>query len=172
MIPVLETDRLRMRAHTEEDLDASMVMWGDPKVYRYISGKAGTREECWSRLTRFIGHWALKGFGYWLVEERATGGFVGEVGFSDFLREMEPRIDGTLEAGWVLSPAHHGKGYATEAVTAALRWGRRHFPDMPITCLIAPENAASIKVARKGGFVDRCVGTYKDEPSIVMDWKG
>ena len=100
MTPILETKRLRMRGHVAGDLDASLAMWRDPDVYRYISGKAGTREECWARLMRFSGHWHLQGFGYWLVEETATGAFVGEVGFADFMREMTPSLEGTLEAGW------------------------------------------------------------------------
>jgi RimJ/RimL family protein N-acetyltransferase len=146
-----------------------MAMWQDERVYRHISGKPGTREECWGRLMRYLGHWHLKGFGYWLVEEKATGAFVGEVGFADFLREMEPAIDGSLEGGWVLSPEHHGQRYGTEAVTAGLDWVRTHFPALPVTCIIHPENAASIALAKKCGFTERCIGTYKDEEALVMD---
>ncbi|MCI5045325.1 MAG: GNAT family N-acetyltransferase [Aquisalinus sp.] len=170
--PVLETGRLRLRGHNAADLEASMAMWNELEVYRFISGQPGTKAECWSRLMRFAGHWALMGWGYWLVEEKETGSFVGEVGFSEFYRVHEPSIEGSMEAGWVLMPAHHGKGYATEAVTCAIRWARQHFPDLSITCLIHPENAASIRIGEKCGFKKRCVGTFKSEPSLVMDWQG
>jgi len=151
MTPTLETPRLRMRGHKSEDLNASLAMWSTPAVYRYTSGKPTTREECRARLLRAAGHWALEGYGYWLVEERASGAFVGEVGFSDFMRDMTPPIDGTMEAGWVLSAEHHRKGYGSEAVTAAIAWARRERPGQPMTCLIHPDNAPSIGLAQKCG---------------------
>lgn len=172
MTPILETPRLRMRGHRSDDLGASLAMWSTPAVYRYTSGKPATREDCRARLLRFAGHWALEGYGYWLVEERASGAFVGEVGFSDFMRDMTPSIEGTMEAGWVLSPAHHRKGYGHEAVTAAIAWARLERPLLPMTCLIHPDNAASIGLARKCGFVPRCRAVYRGEEELLMDWVG
>jgi RimJ/RimL family protein N-acetyltransferase len=73
---------------------------------------------------RYVGHWSWLGFGYWLVEEKTSGQFVGEVGFADYKREIEPSIDDVPEIGWVLVPAMYGRGYATESVRAAIDWGR------------------------------------------------
>jgi RimJ/RimL family protein N-acetyltransferase len=59
------------------------------------------------RLLRYVGHWAVLGFGYWVVEEKASGEFVGETGFADYRREMKPSLDGAPEIGWVLTPRFH-----------------------------------------------------------------
>jgi len=77
-------------------------MWGDPEVTRYIGGRPFTAEEVWSRLLRYIGHWQWIGFGTWVAEERATGAFVGEIGFCDYRREIDPPLD-LPEAGWALA---------------------------------------------------------------------
>jgi RimJ/RimL family protein N-acetyltransferase len=110
---------------------------------------------------RYRGHWNLLGFGYWVIEEKATEAFVGEVGLSESKREMEPSIEGIPEAGWVLAPAHFGKGYATEAVAAVIEWSRAHLGALPLACIIAPDNAASLRVAKKCGFEERCQAKYR-----------
>lgn len=118
----IDTERLTMRRPRLEDFEEALAMWADPQVTRYITGKPSTREEMWFRLLRNAGHWDLMGFGFWVVHEKSTGRFVGEVGLADFHRDIEPPLGNFKEAGWVLSPAAHGQGYATEAVHAALRW--------------------------------------------------
>jgi RimJ/RimL family protein N-acetyltransferase len=123
----------------------------------------------WARLLRYVGHWAALQYGYWVVREKATGAFVGEVGFADFRREMKPSIEGLPETGWVLSPSAHGKGYATEAVRAALAWGDRAFHGKKTVCLIDPSNTASIRVADKCGYKEIARTTYKDLPTIVFE---
>jgi RimJ/RimL family protein N-acetyltransferase len=168
-IPIIETDRLIMRGHKMDDFTASATMWAQPEVVRYISGKPSTREESFARLLRYAGHWQLRGYGYWLVEEKTGGAFVGEVGFGDFMREMTPSIEGMMEAGWVLSPDQHGKGYATEAVKAAIGWARTFFPTLPITCILDQVNKPSFHVAEKCGFKQRLMGDYKGEKVLVMD---
>ena len=78
--PTVETTRLKLRAHTLADFPDSFAMWADPDVARFIGGKPSTKEESWQRFQRYPGHWALMGFGYWLIEEKATGRFAGEMG--------------------------------------------------------------------------------------------
>jgi RimJ/RimL family protein N-acetyltransferase len=128
-IPVLETERLRLRAHRFEDFADCAAMWADPAVARFIGGKPLSEEEAWTKFLRYAGHWALLGFGYWAAEEKATGKFVGEVGFADYKRGIEPSLKGTPEVGWVLAPVFHGKGYATEAVRAVVGWSDRCFQE-------------------------------------------
>ena len=89
-VPVLETERLRLRGHRLDDFAASSAMWADEVVTRYIGGRPFTEEEVWARLLRYVGHWALVGYGYWVLEEKATGAFVGEMGFGDFKRDIQP----------------------------------------------------------------------------------
>ena len=102
-IPVLETPRLVLRGHALADFADSARMWADPQVTRFIGGRPSTEEEAWARFLRYPGHWALLGYGYWVVVEKATGGFVGEVGLADFRREMTPSFAGEPEAGWALA---------------------------------------------------------------------
>ena len=119
-LPTLSTARLRLRPHRPDDFDACAALWADPRVTQHIQGRPQTREEVWARLLRYAGHWAWLGFGYWAVEE--GGRTIGELGFADFKRALEPSLDGAPEPGWALSPAVWGQGYATEALTAALAW--------------------------------------------------
>ena len=97
-------------------------MWKEEAVVRHITGRPSTAEESWSRLLRYAGHWTQLGFGYWALEEKATGRFIGELGLADYQRQMDPTFEGDPEIGWVLSPSAHGKGYATEAVTRVVEW--------------------------------------------------
>lgn len=167
-VPVVETARLTLRGHRPEDLGACAAMWADPEVTRHISGRPFSREEVWAKLLRYAGHWAWLGFGYWAVEEKASGRFVGDVGFADFKREIEPSLEGTPELGWVLAPWSHGRGYATEAARAALGWGDAKFGAARTVCIVAPEHRASLRVAEKCGYREVQRTTYKGEPTILL----
>ena len=168
-IPIVETERLILRDHRLSDFEAYVAMWRDPVVTRFIGGKARTREESWARLLRHAGMWHHLGFGFWAIEEKASGGLIGEGGFLELKREMTPSLEGTLETGWSLLPEAHGKGYATEAVSAMLRWGAANRSGVAITCFIDPSNTASLRVAAKVGFVERTRATYAGEPVVVFD---
>jgi RimJ/RimL family protein N-acetyltransferase len=142
-------------------------MWADSVVTRYIGSKPFTGEQSWTRFLRYIGHWSLLGFGYWVVEERETGRFIGEVGFADYKRFIEPSLDGTPEIGWVFAPHAHGRGYATEAVLAVTAWGDVHFQSARTACIIHPENAPSIRVAVKCGYREFRLTTYNGQPTMM-----
>ena len=172
-VPVIETERLRLRGYRPEDFADSAAMWADPEVTRYIGGKPLTEEDVWGRMLRGVGHWAWQGFGYWVMEEKATGSFAGEMGFSDWKREMEPSLRGVPELGWVLARRVHGKGYATESARAAIAWGDAHIRAAHsrlgrTVCIIHPEHVRSIRVAEKCGFLEVQRTTYKGEPTIVF----
>jgi len=171
-IPALETGRLRMRGHTLADFDSIRRLWSDGQVTRFIGGRPQTEEECWARLLRYLGHWSLLGYGYWLIEEKSSGSFVGEAGLLNLRRAIVPPLGDVPEAGWVLSPAHQGKGYATEAVRAALQWADSHFGSQPVVCLIHPENQSSLRVAQKCGFAPLRQSTFRDQPTIVLERPG
>ncbi|PVE24988.1 GNAT family N-acetyltransferase [Microvirga sp. KLBC 81] len=165
---MLETERLVLRAHRVSDFADSLDLWRNPEVTRFIGGRPYTQEEIWARLVRYVGHWVLLGYGYWAVTDKATGRFIGEVGFADFKRDIEPSFEGMPEIGWVLAPHAHGKGYATEAVRAAIAWGDDHFEAAGTVCIIAPENQPSIRVAEKCGYREFLHTTYKDNPTIMF----
>ena len=172
-VPLIETERLRLRRHRREDFAECAAMWADPVVTRYIGGKPLTEEGAWARVLRTVGHWAWMGFGYWVLEEKATGSFVGEMGFSDWKREIEPSLKGVPELGWVLATRMHGKGYATEAVRAAIAWADANIKTNQhelgrLVCIIHPEHGKSIRVAEKTGFKEVLRTTYKEEPTILF----
>jgi len=166
--PTLETARLRLRAHRPDDFAACRAIWSDPEVVRHIGGKPATGEETWRRLLTYAGLWNLLGFGYWAIEERASGVYIGDIGFAEFQRDMEPSLRGMLECGWALARAAHGRGYASEAVAAIEAWRRVHRPASRAVCIIAPDNIASVRVAEKAGFERWCETTYHGKPTAVF----
>jgi len=167
-VPIIETARLRLRGHRVEDFGDCAAMWGDPAVVRHIGGRPFTAEETWGKILRYAGLWSLLGFGYWAIEEKGSGRFVGEVGFADFKREIEPSFAGAPEIGWALASWAHGSGFATEAVGAAVAWGDEHLAVARTVCLIDPNNLASIRVAAKCGYREFARTTYKDHPTILF----
>lgn len=168
-VPVLTTERLILRANTAEDFDDCAALWGDPQVVRHISGVPSTPMESWMRLQRYAGHWALMGYGFWAVEERESGRYVGEVGLAQFKRGVGTRFDTAPEAGWVLAPWSHGKGYATEAVTAALAWSEATIAMTRCVCMIAPDHKGSLRVAEKCGFTPFTETTFMDSPVVLLE---
>ncbi len=161
-VPEILTPRLRLRGHLLADFDDFAQMQGDPLVMQHITGVALSRDDAWQKFSRSPGHWSLRGFGYWIICDRHSGSFIGETGFANFERSIEPSLTPFLEAGWVLSRGAHGRGLATEAVSAALQWADTNYPDNPAVCMIDPVNAASVAVADKCGF----------KPWTKTDYKG
>ena len=168
MVPVLETARLRLRAFREQDLDPWAAAMADPAVVRYLGGSPFAREDTWRRVASATGVWLILGYGYWAVERKRDGALIGQVGFADFKREMEPRIDGLPEMGWIFVPSAQGKGYASEAVAICLEWAAGALPGREIVAIIDPDNGPSIRVAEKAGFASREAATYKNEPILLF----
>src|SRR5688500_15052962 len=163
---MIETERLTLRLHRVEDFANTAEMWGDPVVTKHIGGKPSTTEESWHRILRNMGHWQAMGWGYWVVREKKTGRFAGEAGFAHLKRELDPSFGDTPEAGWVLSPWAHGKGFAAEAMRAALAWlGEKK----RTVCMIDPDNEASLKLAAKLGYREYARTTYKGAPSVLLE---
>jgi RimJ/RimL family protein N-acetyltransferase len=103
-----------------------------------------------------------------VVEEKATGGFLGETGFADWRRGIVPPIVGIPEVGWVFTARAHGKGYATEAATAVLAWGDAHFGKIRTVCLINPANTASLRVAAKCGYIEETRTVFNGHSVVVL----
>ena len=160
-IPTLETERLRLRAHTLDDFPAFVTMWAHPDVTRWIDGQPRPSEDTWLKFLRAAGFWFHLGFGPWVIEEKASGDVVGEVGFGDFKRNIDPPMEGTPEMSWVLAAPFHAKGMAQEAARVALEWGDAHLPGGQIGCIIDPLNAPSIAMAEKLAFVQAGRALYK-----------
>lgn len=165
---ILTTAHLTLAPPTRDHFPTCAALWARPEVAHHITGRPNTPEECWARVLRYAGHWALHGWGFWVVSETRTGQFVGELGFMDFRRDIDPPIGEAPEIGWVLAPEMHGKGYATEAGRAALGWGRDRFGPVRAACMIKPDNAASLAVAGRLGFVEYARTTYHGKDEVLL----
>jgi RimJ/RimL family protein N-acetyltransferase len=146
MTPVqLETDRLILRMWREEDFEAYEKLCADPEVMRFLGGKALDRLEAWRSMAFLVGHWELRGYGHFVVEEKATGEFAGRIGF------MNPGGWPAFEIGWTLARQFWGRGYAIEGARRALAYAFDELDKEHVISLIHPQNTSSIKVAERLG---------------------
>ena len=166
--PLLETPRLLLRGHRLEDFEEMAALWADEAVVRFIQGAPQSREAVWARLLRYVGHWALMGFGYWVVTRKEDGRFLGEVGFGEYQRDMTPSLGGRPDAGWMIRPADHGRGFATEAMGRVIAWADAELPFEETVCIVKPAHQASLNVARKLGYRLEREGLYHDAPTLVF----
>jgi RimJ/RimL family protein N-acetyltransferase len=168
-VPTIETERLILRPYRRDDFGPYSTLFADPEVTRFIGGVPFSREQAWTRFLRQVGMWHYFGFGFFALQDRDTGQFIGEAGFHDLHRVLTPSLEGTMETGWALSPRSHGRGLATEAVSAALRWGDQQFPALRKTCIIDIENLASIRVASKLRFKEARRTVYHGAQVILLE---
>ena len=153
----LFTRRLELRPFRDEDAADAQTWFGDPEVMRFTpSGPDASMQATASRLTSYIEHQQRHGFSKWIAVDRATRRPVGDAGLM-FLHGTED-----VELGYRLKRALWGHGLATEL---ALAWRQHAFEVLRLSSLVAfthPENASSIRVLHKCGFVldrhDRVLG--------------
>lgn len=145
--PELRTERLLMRAPRYEDYERFVEMLADPAVGAGLGKPDGlTPHDAWLDLSVLTAHWALRGFGHWVLEELDGGAVVGRAGL------YHPPDWPGLEVGWTVAREHWGKGYAPEAGRAACEWAHGELGVDHILSLIHPENARSMRVAEKLGM--------------------
>lgn len=149
----LETQRLVMRMWSEDDFESYAKLCADPDVMRFLGGKTYDRAEAWRHMASIIGHWQLRGYGHWAVEEKSSGKFAGRIGF------LNPEGWPGFELGWTLAKEFWGKGYATEGARRALEHAFTELNRNHVISLIHPENLASIRVAERLG--EKLEGTAK-----------
>jgi RimJ/RimL family protein N-acetyltransferase len=99
----------------------------------------------------------------------SSGQFVGELGFANFERQIDPPFGDAPEMGWVLSPEVHGMGFGSEALSKVVAWGDAFFKHDRALCIISPENAASQRIAEKNGFRKIAATTYTEEPVWMFE---
>lgn len=165
---MIETERLILRPHVPEDWDAVFALWSDADTSRFISAKPSSREESWAQLLRYMGLWPALGFGYFAVIDKRTQMFIGEVGLADFHRSIVPTLEGTAEMGWILMPHAWRKGIASEAIMAILDWYSQTPNPRPVSCIIHPENSASLRLAARCGFQEIAKTEYKGSPCLML----
>ena len=168
--PTLTTKRLILREHRLEDFPAYAALRADPEVMRHLEdGKILSEEEAWASFLKNPGMWQFAGFGSWMIVEKESDSVIGGVGFSDRKRDRGEDLRGVPEMSWSLATAASGKGYATEAVQAALAWGRERFSAARVIALVNEENFASIRVAEKCGFKEFKRDLSAGRPRIYFD---
>ena len=144
-IPTVDTERLILREFRNEDITAVTAMLAEPDVAQFLGHEPADRSEAWRMMATMLGHWALRGYGMWIVELRASGEVVGRVG------PWQPEEWPGFEVGWTIAKPHWGNGYAGEAARASIDWARRELGVERIISCIDPVNTRSIAVARKLG---------------------
>jgi RimJ/RimL family protein N-acetyltransferase len=148
-IPTIATARLLLRPATSADLDSwAERIFGDPEVVRYVPPPVtDARARAERMLAYFATTWELRGHGEWLVVDRADGQLVGHCGLGYLADTHEVEVD------YALARAYWGRGIASEAVGASLRYGFEVVGLDRVIGLVVPEHTASRRVLEKAGFV-------------------
>lgn len=163
----LETDRLILReVDPERDFEGWARILGDARVVRYLGGKILSPASAWRQMALVIGHWSVRGYGFFSVEEKASGRWIGWSGPWNPQGWPEP------EVGWTIAPECWGKGYATEAGAAAIAFAYRELGWRKVIHAIVEGNQASVAVATKLGsrflYAQRGLPGVTDEPVNVF----
>jgi RimJ/RimL family protein N-acetyltransferase len=154
-LPSIETRRLILRPFVPDDLDRLAVILSDPDVMRYLpGGSPRTREQTENTFKFTIAHWEQRGFGWWAVVNKANQELIGWCG----LKLVE--TTGETEVLYMLARQHWGKGYATEAATASLRYGFEELGLDRIIAVAVPANIASRRVMEKMGMQYQGIAFY------------
>lgn len=159
-VPVLETERLILREPRLTDLDA-FVAFGLSERSKFVGGPMEPWQS-WNSLMVVTGHWIMRGFGWWILEDKATGETAGRVGIGHHLDWPEP------ELGWHIYEGFDGKGLAYEAAVAVRNHAYAEMGFGPLISLIAPDNHASAKLARRLGAEPESETVIRDEPCIIF----
>jgi|SRR6185312_821756 len=169
-VPVLQTERLILREYRLADFPSHAAIWSDPRTTHYFSSNPYVFDEemCWLRFQRNFGQWHMLGYGYWGVEYRQTGRYIGAVGFFNAKRAMDIAYRDAPETGWLIAPDFQNRGLAREALVAAMAWGDVHIEAPESWCMIAPQNLASQKVAARIGFRPAQDARYKGEAVLTF----
>lgn len=147
----LETERLSLRTYRRDDVEDLATMFADPPHMRHYPAPF-TREQTEAWVRRQLERYRDEGFGLWLIEDKATGEFLGTAGPTIQVVEDVREV----EIGWHVKPGHKGQGIAPEAAGAARDWAFENLDVDHLISLVRPENVGSVRVAEKIGMhVDR-----------------
>lgn len=146
LIPTsIDTPRLHLRQFRDADWRDLHAYYSDIECTRYTFQRALSEGETWRAMASMAGHWLLRGYGPYALEEKTSGKVLGTAGLWFPEEWPEPEIK------WALSRQHWGQGYAGEAARAVQAMAAAHLPQLSLISLIHADNAASIKLAQAVG---------------------
>jgi len=160
--PFIRTDRLLLRPWRESDLEPFAAMNADPAVMAHFA-KPLDRAESDAFVDRIRAHVDRHGFGFWAVEAPGIADLVGMVGLA--VPPFEAHFTPCVEIGWRLARAHWGKGYASEAATASLRYGFDQLGVGEVVAFTAVDNVRSRAVMERVGMT-RSADDDFDHPNL------
>lgn len=152
---------MRLRHWRESDVDPILVFYRDPQSAAVYDSADATRSDVWRRMALAIGHWHLRGFGPWILEDKATNKIAGLAGL------WFPDGWGDIEVGYGIAPEFRGQGYATEVVRRVRDFGHLDKGLSRLVSYIDPSNTASRKVVEKLGAVPDGEFLLHGKPHIV-----
>lgn len=157
---IIETERLILRPiDAERDFDEWAVSMADENTVRYLGTKAMSRAEAWRSMAAAVGHWTIRGYGFFSLELKATGEWVGRVG--PWFPEGWPGP----EVGWTISPNHLRKGYAEEAARASIDFAFDTLGWEDVIHVIMEGNEPSMRLAEKLG--SRFIRSQQGLPGVT-----
>ena len=165
--PFLVTERLELWLPQQADIQAMIDIVSDPHTGKFL-GPAGNAADHFTRFQRNAGSWFLHGYGGFMVRERGARAMIGNCGVFHSLRGLGADFDDMPEAGWIIANGYEGRGFAGEAMAAALEWFDSEYGRQRIVCMIEPGNTASIKLAGKLGFTETRRTNSPDGGDVVL----
>ncbi len=162
MVPTLTTDRLRLRGWQMDDFPAYCALKTNAELQAFVGG-ALSEIAAWDEFCAKAGQWMVRGFGVFLVADKATDKAVGFAGL------WYPQDLDEPELCWSLFPGNEGKGFATEAAVEARRWANLEIGLGPLVSFVHPDNRASSAVAERLGAkrVDDGTAELRGQPRYV-----
>ncbi len=167
----IETDRLELYRPQPEDLAGLFTMIAHPETRRHLGPTEASMVDSFARLLRNAGSWSLYGYGTFVVRLWGQQGILGSCGIFRSYRGFGKGMDDVPEAGWIINADHWGKGYAREAMEAALKWFDAEHGSQRITCMIEEGHSVSENLAQSLGFsaYDRHDPEEESAPLILYE---
>jgi len=160
VIPVLESERLILRGWREADFEPFAAIYASQDEARYIGG-VHTRDDGWRRMASYIGHWVLRGYGHWVLEDKASGAFAGWSGL------WSPEGFPGREVSWTLTPEMRGRGLAQEAARRVRAFAYETLGWDSVISLINVDNEPSIRVAERLGATFESVVLFRGSDCAI-----
>jgi RimJ/RimL family protein N-acetyltransferase len=161
--PVIESARLRLRPLALGDFEAVHALTLSDEMRRHLAHQP-SREDSYRRLLASIGCWHLFGYGIFAALERDGGALVGTCGLFRMVRDLDSPWEDAPEAGWIIAQDRWRRGYAGEAMTAALDWFDGATGIARTLAMIGVGNTASEIVAARLGYVFTRADRHRGDP--------